>query len=113
LNQNDKYLSIAETYDYMLIKIPREKSFFAKIFQQYNVKSVLDCACGTGKDLVLFNSLGFDVAGSDFSDSMLSIAQKRIKENGLKIPRNFYGSWDLTPYNKQTSKRLIGVAKKN
>lgn len=86
MNQNDKYLNIAETYDYMLIKNPEREEFFTKIFQQYNVKSVLDCACGTGKDLVLFNSLGFDVTGSDFSDSMLSVAQKRIKENGLKIP---------------------------
>jgi len=45
----------------------------------------LDCACGTGKDLVLFNSLGLDVTGSDISDSMLNIAQKRIDENKAKI----------------------------
>lgn len=86
MGQNDKYSNIAETYDYMLYKNPPRENFFAKIFQQYNVKSILDCACGTGKDLVLFNSLGFNVTGSDFSDSMLAVAQKRIDENGLEIP---------------------------
>ncbi len=86
MSQTDKYLNIAETYDYMLYKNPEREEFFAKIFKQNNVKTVLDCACGTGKDLILFNSLGFDVTGSDFSDSMLSVAQKRIDENGLKLP---------------------------
>ena len=86
MGQNDKYQNIAETYDYMLFKNPQRENFFAKIFQQYNVKSILDCACGTGKDLVLFDFLGFNVNGSDFSDSMLAVAQKRINENRLKIP---------------------------
>ena len=84
--EKDQYLNIAARYDYMLIKNPEREAFFKKIFLKNNVKSVLDCACGTGKDLVLFNSLGLNVTGSDISESMLNIAQKRIVENGLKIP---------------------------
>jgi ubiquinone/menaquinone biosynthesis C-methylase UbiE len=83
--ENDKYSNIADTYDYMLLKNIEREMFFTKIFQNNNVKSILDCACGTGKDLVLFNSLGLDVTGSDISDSMLNIAQKRIDENKAKI----------------------------
>jgi len=84
--EKDQYSNIAERYDYMLIKNPERELFFKNIFEKYNVKSILDCACGTGKDLVLFNSLGIKVTGSDISESMLKIAQKRIDENGLKIP---------------------------
>lgn len=84
--QVDKYSNIAETYDYALFENPERENFFMKIFKQNNVNTVLDCACGTGKDLILFNSLGFDAIGSDISDSMLSMAQKRINENGLRIP---------------------------
>jgi len=84
--EKDQYSNIATRYDYMLIKNPEREAFFKDIFEKYNVKSVLDCACGTGKDLVLFNSLGIKVAGSDISESMLNIAQKRINENELKIP---------------------------
>ena len=83
--EKDKYSNIADTYDYMLLKNIEREMFFTKIFQNNNVKSILDCACGTGKDLVLFNSLGLDVTGSDISDSMLNIAQKRIDENKAKI----------------------------
>ncbi|MCL1929065.1 MAG: class I SAM-dependent methyltransferase [Treponema sp.] len=82
----DKYSNIAETYDYMLFENTERENFFVKIFDQYKVKSILDCACGTGKDLVFFNSLKYDITGSDISDSMLSMAQKRIEENGLNIP---------------------------
>ena len=83
--EKDKYCNIADTYDYMLLKNIEREMFFTKIFQNNNVKSILDCACGTGKDLILFNSLGLDVTGSDISDSMLNIAQKRIDENKAKI----------------------------
>jgi ubiquinone/menaquinone biosynthesis C-methylase UbiE len=85
MKEKDQYQNIAERYDYMLIKNPERESFFKKIFEKSNIKSVLDCACGTGKDLVLFNSLRINVTGSDISESMLKIAQKRIEENGLKI----------------------------
>ena len=84
--KKDAYLGIAETYDYMLFENTERENFFVKIFDQYNVKSVLDCACGTGKDVLFFNSLGYDVAGSDISDSMLAVAQKKIDENGSNIP---------------------------
>ena len=84
--ENDKYSNIAETYDYMLVKNNERESFFLNIFQENNIKTILDCACGTGKDLVLFDSLGIKTSGSDISDSMLKIAQKRIDESGLIIP---------------------------
>lgn len=82
----DKYSNIAEAYDYMLIKNPEREAFFKQIFEQNRTRTLLDCACGTGKDLVLFASFGIEVTGSDISESMLNVARKRIAENGLQAP---------------------------
>lgn len=81
----DTYKNIAEYYDYMLKENPERKAFFSKIFEKNNVNSVLDCACGTGNDLLFFNSLGIKVTGSDLSDSMLNVAKEKIKKNNLSI----------------------------
>lgn len=85
MKRKDTYKKIAEYYDYMLKENPERKAFFAKIFKENNVNSVLDCACGTGNDLVLFDSLGIKVTGSDLSDSMLKVAKEKIKKNNLSI----------------------------
>ena len=79
MNEKDTYNSIAEYYDYMLPKNPEREAFFSKIFEINGVKSVLDCACGTGNDLILFNSFGLNVTGSDLSDSMLNVAKTKIQ----------------------------------
>ena len=64
----------------------REKDFLETLFKEYNVKSVLDCACGTGQHLFMFFQLGLDVSGSDYSDSMLDVARKNFEKQGIKIP---------------------------
>lgn len=78
MKEEDNYRNIAEYYDYMHKENPKRKKFFNKIFKENNVKTVLDCACGTGNDLIMFYSLGYEVTGSDLSDSMLSIAEQKI-----------------------------------
>lgn len=81
----DKYFDIAETYDLMLPRNPERSAFFSGVFRQNRVKTVLDCACGTGKDLALFASLGLEVTGSDLSDAMLRVARKRMKDEGVRV----------------------------
>ncbi len=85
MKEKDTYNNIAKYYDYMLKRNPQREKFFARVFHDYGVKTVLDCACGTGNDLVMFDSLGLKVTGSDLSDAMLDIARKKIKENNLPI----------------------------
>jgi len=84
--EDDKYSNIAEYYDYMLTKNPDREKFFGDIFQRYEVKSILDCACGTGNDLILFDSLGYNITGSDISESMLNVAQEKITKYGANVP---------------------------
>jgi ubiquinone/menaquinone biosynthesis C-methylase UbiE len=53
---------------------PERIEFFRTVFAGNNVESVLDCACGTGRDLALFNSLGLEAFGLYISESMLNVA---------------------------------------
>ena len=62
-----------------------EKTFFKTLFDEYGVKTVLDCACGTGRHIYMLSEMGFDVSGSDYSGSMLEIAHKNLQKNGKTI----------------------------
>jgi ubiquinone/menaquinone biosynthesis C-methylase UbiE len=75
-------------------------TFFRTLFEKRGVRTALDCACGTGEDLIRVHSLGVSVQGSDVSRAMLDQARKRLAEYGLSIPlrqgdfRNLSGSFD-------------------
>ncbi|MCX6012616.1 MAG: methyltransferase domain-containing protein [Chloroflexi bacterium] len=88
--ENDLYSGIADRYDLFDDKFgiysPVIINFYRKLFTKNNVHSVLDCACGTGKDLPLFHSLGCEVYGTDLSAAMLSQAHKNLNQLNLNIP---------------------------
>lgn len=86
---DDKYSKFAFDYDeFGNIEeyLGEEKVFFQQLFLEYQVETVLDCACGTGQHLYMFSELGLTVAGSDYSASMLEVAAKNLSERGKKIP---------------------------
>ena len=62
-----------------------EKNFLKELFAEYKVKSVLDCACGTGQHLCMLSDLGFNVSGSDYSESMIEVANTNLKKLGKNI----------------------------
>jgi glycine/sarcosine N-methyltransferase len=86
----DTYKGFAERYDLFHKSFdqqnPDRVEFFRKVFADNHVRSVLDCACGTGRDLILFHSLGLEVFGSDISESMLAVARKNLAEHDADIP---------------------------
>ena len=86
----DTYHDFAGRYDLFFDEFgrhrPGEIEFYRRLFAEHGVKEVLDCACGTGHDLVMFDSLGAEVSGSDVSVSMLERARKNLAERGLNIP---------------------------
>lgn len=63
-----------------------EKTFFQRLVNKYHVRSVLDCACGTGQHLSMLSDLGLNVVGSDFSSAMLEVAKKNLIERGIQLP---------------------------
>ena len=82
----DPYLDFASRYDAFSegtaeAAALRER-FFKGLFERHGVQRLLDCACGTGADLLLFRSLGLDVVGSDVSDAMLTLAKEKLEAAG-------------------------------
>jgi ubiquinone/menaquinone biosynthesis C-methylase UbiE len=53
----DAYEGFAERYDWMKGRNPARDLFFQQIFEKHGVSKVLDCACGTGLDLIMFHGL--------------------------------------------------------
>ncbi|MFA5563295.1 MAG: methyltransferase domain-containing protein [Candidatus Caldatribacteriota bacterium] len=63
-----------------------EKTFLNKLFYEHGVKNILDCACGTGQHLLMLAQSGYNVWGSDYSDSMLDVANKNLQKRNYYIP---------------------------
>jgi ubiquinone/menaquinone biosynthesis C-methylase UbiE len=49
------------------------------------VKSILDCACGTGKHAITFSQLGFHIEGCDLNSEMVKLAKKEAFTSGSKV----------------------------
>ena len=59
-----------------------------KIFQENNFDrnaKILDCACGIGTQAIGLARLGYCVTASDISDGELAEAEKRARQNGVRI----------------------------
>ncbi len=56
-----------------------------KILKKYKVKTVLDLTCGTGSQVFHLLKRGFKVTGSDISKGMLKIANRKAKQDKIKI----------------------------
>lgn len=63
-----------------------EKAFFQNLFDKNGVKTVLDCACGTGQHLYMLSEMGLDVSGSDYSQAMIDVAENNLKKYKKVIP---------------------------
>ncbi|AFM23350.1 class I SAM-dependent methyltransferase [Desulfomonile tiedjei] len=84
--ESDPYENLADHYDWMTQKDLEREEFFRQLFKDHRICDVLDCACGTGMDLMMFHSFGCNVMGSDLSDAMLIRARKNLSEAGREIP---------------------------
>jgi SAM-dependent methyltransferase len=86
----DPYEDFAERYDLFDSQFgvypPVLVDFYRELLARYGVRRVLDCACGTGKHLPLFSSLGCDLVGSDISQAMLARARKNLAGLGIEVP---------------------------
>jgi ubiquinone/menaquinone biosynthesis C-methylase UbiE len=86
----DLYTGFADRYDLFFTRFGEHAAalveFYRRLFAENRVQRVLDCACGTGHDLLLFHSLGCEVVGTDISEAMLAQARKNLAACGLEIP---------------------------
>ncbi|UCD18215.1 MAG: class I SAM-dependent methyltransferase, partial [Candidatus Zixiibacteriota bacterium] len=82
----DPFKKFAGQYDRMSKDDPRRREFFRALIGKYGIKTVLDCACGTGNDLVLWHESGVQIYGSDVSEAMLAEAKKKLASNRIDVP---------------------------
>ena len=73
----DPYEGFADRYDLFDRRFgaypPALVDFYRDLFARHQVRRVLDCACGTGKHLPLFHSLGCYPVGSDISPARAEV----------------------------------------
>ncbi len=62
-----------------------EKNFFHKILNDYDVKSIIDVATGTGYNSIKLLEKGFDVLSVDGNQRMLDKAKQNAKNNNISI----------------------------
>jgi glycine/sarcosine N-methyltransferase len=77
-------------------RLRRESEFFQKIFSENKVRTVLDCACGTGHHVIMLSEMGYEVKGSDLSLAMLRKAKTNSKMHGVKVELKMSDFRDLT-----------------
>jgi len=55
------------------------------ILRPNSVKTILDCACGTGIQAIGLAQKGYKVSASDISRKMVRILKRKATNKGLKI----------------------------
>lgn len=61
----------------------RQMEQLVPLLRKHKIRSVLDCACGTGLQLIGLAESGFDVVGSDLSENMLAVARRNLEKEGI------------------------------
>ncbi len=85
----DFYDELLGEYDQMMdweSRLTRETPFFEKIISDYQIKSLLDAGCGTGRHCFHFLTMGLDaVVGADASERVIELARHRAAAIGGEI----------------------------
>ena len=84
----NSYERFAEVYDELMTDIPYDE--YVQWITRYapaNVfKNLLDIGCGTGTLALMLHQVGYNVAGIDLSEEMLSVASARFDASGVQMP---------------------------
>ena len=84
------FSDIADNFDYLFEDVQNlsylEALTLNHILDQHNVRSVLDCACGTGIQSLGLARLGYQVSASDISQRMVQRLSEKAQAEGLVIP---------------------------
>jgi glycine/sarcosine N-methyltransferase len=76
----DLFNEVAVDYDKMFPRDFAEDVRIIKgLFRGHSVKTVLDCACGTGPHVAMLAQDGCQITGSDLSAAMLDQARRRLE----------------------------------
>jgi len=88
-----------DNYDYLVgtfRDFDGQISFLDKLFKKHNVRTILDCGCGTGTHAILLAKKGYVISAFDYSKHMIDIAKEKASKNNVKI--TFYRG-DIRKFN--------------
>lgn len=81
--------NLSRKYYDLLVGAPRDfekqVTFIDKLFKKHNVKTVLDCGCGTGTHAILLAKKGYSVTAFDYSKEQVKLAGKKANQSNVKI----------------------------
>ncbi|MEM3466570.1 MAG: class I SAM-dependent methyltransferase [Candidatus Jordarchaeales archaeon] len=88
LSEEPKLYRLPKYYDIAFSRdVSREIDFYIKCFKRYcgfEVKRILEPACGSGVFLLAFPRYGYQVVGYDISPEMVEYANEKIRRAGLQ-----------------------------
>lgn len=77
----------AALYEQMVdwdLRLRRELPFYRDLFGRYDVKTVLDAACGVGRHAVALAGWGLEVTGTDVDEDMIRQARLHVRQNNVR-----------------------------
>ncbi|HOJ20926.1 MAG TPA: class I SAM-dependent methyltransferase [Armatimonadota bacterium] len=91
LNQrHPQFTEVAAAYDALMSGVPYKRwvDYIEKLLRRLRAspRTVLDIACGTGNVTFALADRGYQVAGVDISEPMLSVAREKARQQGRDIP---------------------------
>ena len=93
----DAFADVAPDYDNMFPREAAEDSrMLEPAFKKHGVRTVLDCACGTGVHVAMLAQQGYEVTGSDASDAMLAEARRKLAALNINTPL-YQAQWSELP----------------
>jgi len=98
LTETEFYNRLAEFFDVIIdwqSRLAVELPFIEATFAKNDVRSVLDCACGTGGHTMALAQRGYRIAGSDISAAMIARAEANTQRASLSIPYHVARFQDL------------------
>jgi len=78
-------------------RLANEEPFYRQLFDRYNVKSVLDVACGTGHHAGMFHSWSLRVEGADLNPKMIDHCRKHFGKSKTL-------DWQVRPFDESHPK---------
>jgi SAM-dependent methyltransferase len=76
-------------------RLAGERPFYEKLFQDHNIMTVLDCACGPGRHAIMLAKSGVSVTGIDMDPGMIEQAEKNASETVRGVTFQVAGFNDL------------------
>ncbi len=80
MNNHDRTADYYDIIQEAICDYEAESRELHRVFQEHNVKNLIDVCCGTGTHLFHLSRLGYNCTGSDSSSEMLRIAGEKCRE---------------------------------